>query len=67
MLAMIVGRVLFLGSKRSLVHRSHTAALWELFVFPGRVDVEVVKQGLSLVTSLFVYGSGGRAERGPAR
>ncbi len=40
-LAMIVGRILFQGSKLSLAHRWHRSALWELCGVQGAVDVEV--------------------------
>lgn len=39
-LAMIVGRILFQGSKLSLTHRWRTSALWELCGVEGAVDVD---------------------------
>jgi Transposase DDE domain len=39
-LAMIVGRILFQGSKLSLAHQWPNTALWELCGVPGEVDVD---------------------------
>ena len=39
-MAMIVGRILFQGSKLSLSQRWRTSALWELCGVPGEVDVD---------------------------
>lgn len=40
-LAMIVGRVVYAGSKLALSNQAKNTALWELCGVPGKVDVEV--------------------------
>lgn len=39
-LAMIVGRIIYAGSKLSLSHQGHNTALWELCGVEGKVDVD---------------------------